>query len=41
MGEKRMAEQRCCKICGSELRDDEEAPICRNCQSAMISSGMT
>jgi hypothetical protein len=35
-----MAEQRYCKICGAELRDDEEAPICLNCQSAMMTSGM-
>lgn len=28
-----------CKICGSEL-DEDEPDICLNCQSAMISSGL-
>lgn len=34
-----MAEMRYCKICGSELQDNEP-DICFNCQSAMMSSGM-
>ena len=37
---KGMEQPRYCKICGTELRDDEEDPICLNCQCAMMSSGM-
>ena len=35
-----MSEQRYCKICGTELSEDEVDPICLNCQCAMMSSGM-
>jgi len=38
--EDELTEKRYCKICGSELQDNE-LDICLNCQSAIISSGTT
>lgn len=35
-----MSEERYCKICGTELKEDEIDDICWDCQSAMISSGI-
>lgn len=37
--EEELEEKRFCKICGSELQENEP-DICFNCQSAMFASGM-